>query len=261
VLPQLRMHWPGFRKVRKQVCKRIQRRIRQLELADFDTYRDYLQTHQDEWPVVDHLCRVTVSRFFRDRVVLDHLRTDVLPALAQLAVNAGKKTLHGWSAGCAMGEEAYTLVLIWEKSTGNEFPQLDIKVIGSDIDALLLQRARRGCYAYSSVKALPQDWLESAFSLQGNRYCLKPELRSKASFIRQDIRNRGVSGPFHIIFCRNMAFTYFENALQLEILDYIHCNLVDGGALILGGHESLPEGYSGFEPWSGQRAIFRRTAE
>lgn len=259
LLPQLQMRWAGFRKVRKQVCKRIQRRIHQLELADVDAYRDYLQNHQKEWPVLDHLCRVTVSRFYRDKVVLEHVRTEVLPELAQIAIQAGDNTLRGWSAGCAMGEEAYSLVLIWDKATGNDFPQLDIHVVGSDIDELLLQRARRACYTYGSVKALPKDWLQSEFSLEDSYYCLKSRLRGKTSFCQQDIRDRQISGPFHIIFCRNLVFTYFENPLQLAMLAYIRDNLVDGGALILGGHETLPEGCSGFEPWSRQRAIFRKT--
>jgi len=258
VLPQLRMRWPGFRRVRKQVCKRLQRRIRELQLADADAYQSYLQTHADEWPVLDHLCRVTVSRFFRDKVVLEHVRTEVLPELAQLAIDAGETALRGWSAGCAMGEEAYSLVLIWHKTVGKDFPQLDIQIVGSDIDEVLLQRATHACYSYGSVKALPDAWLKSAFTQEKNQYCLDSYVRNKVSFIEQDIRNKLIKGPFHIVFCRNMAFTYFDNALQLEILEHIRNKLIDGGALIIGGHEFLPAGFSGFEQWSKQRAIFRK---
>ena len=258
LLPQLHMRWPGFRKVRKQVCKRIHRRISELGLSDADDYRRYLQSHADEWAVVDHLCRVTVSRFYRDKVVLEHVRSEVLPELARAAMVAGDTQLCGWSIGCAMGEEAYSLVLIWDKTVGADFPQLDIQVIGSDIDEVLLQRATRACYAYGSVKALPQDWLNSAFTHQNDEYCLDTRLRNKARFIKQDIRQKIATGPFHIVFCRNMAFTYYETGLQLEVLAHIRNSLVDGGALVIGGHESLPEGFSGFEQWSKQQAIFRK---
>jgi chemotaxis protein methyltransferase CheR len=78
------------------------------------------------------------------------------------------------------------------------------------------------------------------------------------TFIEQDIRQSLPPDAFHIIFCRNLAFTYFDNMLQLEVLENIHNCLVDGGALIIGGHESLPRGYSGFFQLSGQRAIFRK---
>ncbi|NNL07225.1 MAG: chemotaxis protein CheR, partial [Gammaproteobacteria bacterium] len=98
-LPRLQKRWPGFRKVRRQVCKRIQRRITTLELADADDYRRYLQTNDREWPLLDHLCRVTVSRFYRDRVILEHVANDVLPQLARLALHTGDHALRGWSAG------------------------------------------------------------------------------------------------------------------------------------------------------------------
>ena len=259
-LPHLRMRWPGFRKVRGQVCKRVQRRIDELGLPGADGYRDYLQASSDEWGVLDRACRVTISRFNRDRVVLDKVGSEVLPVLADAVLNTGKNALRAWSAGCAMGEEAYTLVLIWDQVGGRDYPRLDIHVTGSDIDELLLRRAARACYAYSSVKALPETWLKSAFGRHGDEYCLEPRLRKKAEFIRQDIRDRSTMDPFHIVFCRNLAFTYFENALQLEILDYLHGCLVHGGALVIGHHESLPAGFTGFEPWSTQKAIFRRVA-
>lgn len=257
-LPQLRMRWPGFRKVRRQVCKRIQRRIDELGLTGVAAYQVYLQCRADEWPVLDHACRVTVSRFYRDRVVLEHLRRDVLPELARAAVVAGETCLRCWSAGCASGEEAYSLVLIWEKSVAHDFPHLGIDVTGSDIDEVLLHRATRGCYAYSSIKALPQAWRQSAFSRHNSDYCLQPRLRNRANFIRQDIRDKSIAGPFHLVFCRNLAFTYFEHALQLEVLDHLRGCLVEGGILVIGGHEILPEGFCGFEPLAAQRAIFRK---
>lgn len=257
-LPKRRMRWPGFRKVRGQVCKRIQRRIDELGLSGSNAYRNYLQAHADEWPVLDHACRVTVSRFYRDRVVLEHLQRDVLPELAQAAMTAGNTGLRCWSAGCAMGEEAFSLVLIWDKASGRDYPQLDICVIGSDIDRVLLRRAARACYGYSSVKALPDAWLQSAFSHHNGEYCLEPRLRDNVRFIRRDIRDQSIEGVFHLVFCRNMAFTYFDQPLQLEVLAHLHDRLVHGGALVIGGHESLPEGQAGFEPWPGCHAIFRK---
>jgi chemotaxis protein methyltransferase CheR len=257
-LPQLRMRWTGFRKVRKQVCKRIQRRISELRLADVDAYRAYLQTHADEWPVLDHACRVTVSRFYRDRAVLEQVQNEVLPVLAETAINKDMAVLRGWSAGCAMGEEAYSLLMIWHNAVGKDFPQLDMEVVGSDIDELLLYRARSGCYPHSSVKALPDSWLQACFTRTGNEFCLQPHIRNKAEFIQQDIRNKSITGPFHIVFCRNMVFTYYEHELQLNLLGYLHDTLVEGGALVTGGHELLPQGYRGFEAWSGHRAIYRK---
>lgn len=79
-LPHLRLRWPGFRKVRKQVCKRIDRRCRELGLADIAAYRDYLASQPGEWPTLASMCRVSISRFYRDRAVFDQLAQVVLPA-------------------------------------------------------------------------------------------------------------------------------------------------------------------------------------
>ena len=70
-LPQLNLRWKGFRRVRQQVCKRIQRRLKELELPDFNAYRFYLKTHPEEWLVLDSYCQITISRFYRDRDVFN----------------------------------------------------------------------------------------------------------------------------------------------------------------------------------------------
>ena len=77
-LPRLKMRWPGFRKVRKQVGKRIRRRMRDLKLNGLSDYRCYLETHADEWARLDEICRITISRFYRDKGVFDELRDTVL---------------------------------------------------------------------------------------------------------------------------------------------------------------------------------------
>jgi len=105
---------------------------------------------------------------------------------------------------------------------------------------------------------LPKEWIDRAFSQQVDVFCLDSRLRNKVTFIEQDIRQSSPPDAFHIILCRNLAFTYFDNTLQLEVLENLRNCLVDGGALIIGGHESLPEGYSGFCQWPGQRAIFQK---
>src|SRR6185295_20147796 len=112
-LPRLGKRWQGFRNVRGQVCKRIARRARELGLADLEAYRAHLEAHDDEWPVLDALCRVTISRFYRDRAVFDRLRLEILPAFAERAAARGESVVRAWSAGCASGEEPYTLAMIW----------------------------------------------------------------------------------------------------------------------------------------------------
>ena len=104
-LPRLRLRWAGFRKVRKQVCKRIARRLGQLELPDLAAYVSLLSRRPEEWEHLDGLCRVTISRFYRDRAVFDCLGNEVLPELAAQARARGQRALRAWSAGCASGQK------------------------------------------------------------------------------------------------------------------------------------------------------------
>jgi len=82
-LPRLHLRWPGFRKVRRQVYKRINRRLQQLQLRNIDTYRDYLKDHPAEWATLETSCWISISRFYRDRSVFQYLESAVLPQLAQ----------------------------------------------------------------------------------------------------------------------------------------------------------------------------------
>ncbi len=121
-LPRLQLRWPGFRKVRAQVCKRINTRMRQLDLEHSRAYRNYLQEYTQEWAVLDELCRITISRFYRDKLMFGFLAGQVLPALASQALDRQDNQLSVWSAGCASGEEAYTLSLIWHLQLQAGFP-------------------------------------------------------------------------------------------------------------------------------------------
>lgn len=110
-LPQLDLNWPGFRKVRRQVCKRLRRRMSELELADFAAYRARLESDPAEWQVCDECCHITISRFFRDRRVFEVLRDRVLRDIAPRAQRE-HRDVRIWSAGCASGEEPYTLKIL-----------------------------------------------------------------------------------------------------------------------------------------------------
>ena len=90
-LPHMRLRWQGFRRVRKQVCKRIGQRISQLSLTDELAYRDYLHSHDAEWQILAALCHVTISRFYRDKVVFNQLESELIPRLCDQLQLQGKK--------------------------------------------------------------------------------------------------------------------------------------------------------------------------
>lgn len=258
LLPRLRLRWPGFRRVRKQVCKRFSRRFAELGLADADAYRDYLRRHPEEIPVADYLCRVTISRFRRDRAVFDYLADEVIEALCTRARARGTSQVKAWSVGCASGEEPYTLALLWHVILRHRHAGMDFRILGTDVDETVLKRAQRASYPRGALKELPREWVEGAFNVVGDEYRLNPEITRYAAFARHDLRAGAPDGGFDLVLCRNLAFTYFDEAMQGVAAATLHGALRDGGALVLGKHETLPETASGFTVWSASHRIYRR---
>ncbi len=255
-LPRLRMRWDGFRKVRGQVCKRIDRRLRELGLPDIAAYCSFLENSADERAVLDSLCRVTISRFYRDREVFRSLEQVVLVKLSEDAIARGNNELRCWSIGCASGEEPYTLAVLWGQGTGRRFPSLKVRILATDADENMIERAREGCYASSSLAGLPLEWTARAFVRRRELYCIKEEERGSVSFLVQDIRRAGPEEMFHLILCRNLAFTYFDEELQHEVLARLRDKLNARGVLVVGSHERLPSGAAGFLTWPGIPGVY-----
>jgi chemotaxis protein methyltransferase CheR len=258
VLPRLHMRWPGFRRVRGQVCKRLQRRLRELDLASLSAYLAYLDAHEAEWRVLDGLCRVTVSRFYRDKMVFAQLAEQVMPYLLEGLRQRGATTLRIWCAGSGAGEEPYTLSLLWAQLFQARYPDIVLSIVATDANPDMLQRARRACYPYSAIKNLPPAWREAGFAQQADEYRLHSVYQAKVEFLCQDLRALAPPGRFHLILCRNLAFTYFDEPLQREILRRLHASLETGGVLVIGVHESLPAGEEGFSVWSKRLGVYRK---
>lgn len=257
-LPRLRLRWRGFRRVRGQVCKRIRRRMGDLGLASAADYRRRLEADPAEWDLLDGLCRITISTFFRDRAVWERLRDEILPAMARLALRRGDPALACWSAGCASGEEPYGIAIVFRLAVAPAFPGLGLSVVATDAEEAVLERARRGCYGPRALRALPPQWIPLAFESRQGALCLRPEFRESVRLRREDIRRAMPGGPFHLVLCRNLAFTYFEDGLQRDVLDGIAARMVQGGILVIGAHESLPPD-GAFVPAAGRLPIFFRT--
>ena len=239
-LPQLDMHWPGFRKVRHQVCKRVRHRIVALGLNGFDAYRERLEGNAQEWEVLDQFCHITISRFFRDRGVFDCLRTGILPAIAERA-RSERRDARCWSAGCASGEEPYSIRILWDIGLSCAGPMTEMSIVATDIDDALLARARDGCYGRTSLREVPPELIARAFKQLGSRFCLQEEHREGVIFMKQDLRSDAPPGPFDLILCRYLAFTYFAPSLQQKVLRAFAERVVSNGLLVVGSHESLTD--------------------
>src|SRR5215218_11251625 len=239
-LPRLGMRWAGFRRVRRQVCRRVRRRIGQLGLRDLSAYQARLERDPLEWATLDRLTQITISRFGRDRGAFEFIRGEVLPSLAADVLARHGESVEVWSAGCAAGEEVYTLTITWQLELARRLAPVAIRILATDLNDTMLARARRACFTAGSLKELPERW-------------------RAVTFARHDVRSAPPDGPFDLVTCRNLAFTYFDLDLQRPTAVRLAGALRPGGALVLGSHEELPEGLDEFEPWCPRERIYRRT--
>jgi chemotaxis protein methyltransferase CheR len=247
-LPRLGLRWAGYRKVRRQVCRRVARRLAALGLPDLGAYRAHLDGHPGEWAHLDALTPVTISRFARDRAVFDALGRAVVPELRR---TARRERLRAWSAGCASGEEAYTLALLWP----------EMEVLATDVHPAVIERARRARYRDSSLRELTPAERAAGFVQDGDEHAVRPEVAARVTVARHDLRDPpppAARDQFDLVLCRNVAFTYCAPDRQRAVLANLRAALRPGGALVLGLHEQLPEAAPRFTPWPGVRAVHRR---
>jgi chemotaxis protein methyltransferase CheR len=157
--------------------------------------------------------------------------------------------LRFWSAGCASGEESYTLELMF--ALVDVLMHCEREILTTDADPQLLVRARRAFYPGSSLRELPVKWC-AASDRSGEEFCLSQEYRTAARFLAMDIRQDIPDGCFDLVLCCNLVFTYFQTPLQAVIAQRLAEVLVPGGLLLLGFHESLPTAIPGLtqeRPW------------
>lgn len=261
-LPRLRRRWPGFRKVRRTTCKRVDRRLEALKLPDVQAYREFLEREPHEWSALEALLPITLSSFYRDKAVFDFLGGVVLKDIAVQADRRGAALLRAWSIGCASGEEPYTLMLLWRLGVQPSLlrPDIDLHILATDVDTTVLERARTGCYGAGSLKQLPRGWRGQAFTQDADRYCLRPEYRVGIDFAQQDVCAALPADTFDLILCRNLVFTYFDEPLQYQTLKRIFTRLRPGGGFVIGRRETLPRHAGGLAAWSKELGTYRKHA-
>ena len=257
-LPNFNLRWAGYRKVRRTVCKRLRRRLRELGLEGLEAYAALLDQDPAEHQVFEAYCRIPISRFYRDRKVFDTIARDVLPELAQRAGVRGDERVNCWSVGCASGEEPYSLRIAWSQFAERANPRMQFSILATDAEPTMLERAARACYGKGSLKDLPPGVLEEAFLVENSSFCLRDELKEGVRFRLQDIRREKPGECADLILCRNLAFTYFDETLQADVMARLDEHLRSGGFLVIGGHERLPARPEKFERFDKSLPIFRK---
>ena len=228
ILPGLGLDWRRHR--RRSVRRRVAERLRSLRLKSFKEYQALLDRDPAERDRLAALMGVTISRFFREADVFDFLAARVWPTWR------GRSRVVMFSAGCAGGEEPYTLAMLWlENRPAGPRPV----ILSMDIDAESLYRARRGVYPEGSLREVRPKMKERYFSPAGREWLLKDEVRDMVSLYRGDFRVLGPPPGLDLALCRNLAFTYFGPEARLEATLALARSLRPGGWLVIGAKEKI----------------------
>lgn len=217
------------------IKRRIAARIRSLGYSDPRPYLDRLGEDEAEVELLLGALSIHVSQFFRNPSTYFSLERQVLPDLIHRVRDLGRSELRLWSAGCAGGEEAYSLALLMAELAPAE---MKVAILGSDVSEGVLAQARQGLFPPARLTEVPPHLLDRYFRAEGGQYRLDAEVRRSVTFLRHDLLAPDDYAPADLILCRNVLI-YFSREEQELILGRFAAALTPGGVLVLGRAETL----------------------
>ena len=235
--------------------RRIQRRMTEVGAADFDAYADYLETNPREFAELFNSILINVTGFFRDPEAWDYLAEEIVPQLLESIPKNDQ--IRIWSAGCASGEEAYTIAMIMLEALGEDDFKRRVKIYATDLDEEALARARTAIYSADSVEKVPKEMFERYFVESGRGFAFRQDLRGSVIFGRNELLHDAPISHIDLLVCRNVLM-YFTTEAQARILSQFNFALRDRGFLFLGKSEMLVRHSQFFVPIDVKWRIFRR---
>ena len=241
---------------RPTLMRRMTKRLEMVGIGTFAEYVDYLEVHPDEFTQLFNTVLINVTAFFRDPDAWDYLRAQIIPAL--LAAKDADDHIRVWSAGCASGEEAYTLAIVLAEALGVEAFKQRVKIYATDVDDEALVHARLGSYKFDGPQDLPVALIEKYFEHTGDHYVFRSDLRRAIIFGRHDLFEDAPISRLDLLVCRN-TLMYFNAEAQARIVARFHFALNDQGYLFLGKAEMLLVHAKLFTPADLRYRIFTRS--
>jgi two-component system CheB/CheR fusion protein len=240
---------------RSSIERRVAKRLAELGVNGYDEYIDYLELHGEEFAELFNTLLINVTGFFRDPPTWEHLAGEVLPQL--LSALGPDAPVRVWCAGCASGEEAYTVAMVLARVLGDAGFRDRVKIYATDVDEQALETARHGAYLPRHIEDVPQDALERFFERNEQRYVFRKDLRRSVIFGRNDLVQDAPISRIDLLVCRN-TIMYFTAETQSQILRRFHFALDDDGVLLLGKSEMLITHTDLFTPVDLKRRVFRK---
>jgi two-component system CheB/CheR fusion protein len=240
---------------RTSLSRRIERRIQDVGADGYLGYLDHLEVDPEEFTQLFNTILLNVTGFFRDPPVWEYLSAEVLPRLAD--AKAADEPIRVWSAGCASGEEAYTLAMVVAEVLGAEAVRERVKIYATDVDEEALGQARQARYTAKQVEGVPPELLGRYFERNGDDYVFSKELRRSVIFGRHDLIQDAPISRIDLLVCRN-TLMYLNSETQSHVLARFSFALREAGYLLLGKAEMLLAHSDLFTSMDLKRRVFQK---
>src|SRR5437763_9330946 len=239
------------------ILRRIGRRMAVTHNRTMRDYLEYIRAHPEEVGELVKAFLINVTQFFRDADAFAYLKGDILPKLITEA-RERDKVLRIWTAGCATGEEAYSVAMLLTDTLGPELPQWSIKIFATDLDDAAINFARRGLYSENLLKGIPNDYRDRFFERVDHGYRISKTLRQMVIFGQQDLSRSAPFPRIDLVLCRNVLI-YFTPELQDYVLNQFAFSLSPGGYLFLGKAETVRPTQTFYELVNKRWKVYRCT--
>jgi two-component system CheB/CheR fusion protein len=243
---------------RPSLMRRIQKRMLAVGIEGFADYVDYLEVHPDEFAQLFNNILINVTGFFRDESAWDLVRDTVIPTV--IGEPSASHAVRVWSAGCASGEETYSVAMLLAEALGRDAFRERVKIYATDADEHALGQARAASYAERQIQPVPSALLDRYFVRENDRFVFDKDLRRSVIFGRHDLIQDAPISRVNLLLCRN-TLMYFNSEAQNRILARFHFALCPDGVLFLGKAEMLFTYSQLFTPVDLRRRIFRKIAK
>jgi two-component system CheB/CheR fusion protein len=230
--------------------------MEQAGVETFDDYHDFLEVHPGEFAALFDTILINVTSFFRDEDAWAYLAEVALPQLFEVV---GDAPVRVWSAGCATGQEAYSLAMVLLEALGPAAFRQRVKIYATDVDEAGLAIARQAAYQEKELRSLPAGYLERYFQPSDGRYAFRKDFRRNIIFGRNDMVQDAPISRIDLLACRN-ALMYFNAETQDSIVSRLGFALRPDGVLFLGKAEMLVNHTTVFEAIDLKRRFFRKAA-
>ena len=242
---------------RSTLMRRVQKCMQAVGIESYSDYLDYLEVHPEEFGHLFNTIFINVTSFFRDYSAWECISREIVPQI--VAHKEPNEPIRVWSAGCASGQEAYTLAIVLAEALGVDRLRSSVKIYATDVDEEALDQARHAAYS-GELGGLSAELIERYFELTNHHYTFRKDLRRCVIFGRHDLIQDAPISRIDLLVCRN-SLMYFNAETQAKILTRFHFALSDGGFLFLGKAEMLLTHNNSFTPVNLKQRIFSKVSK